>query len=81
MKRVPLKTPRVPNHRLRELRRNRGWSYATLGYEAGGLSRKTIREIEEGHTRNPRAGTMFAIAEALRVKVSDLDPASAQERV
>lgn len=78
---MPLKAPRTPNHRLRELRRNRGWSYAKLAYESGGLSVKTIRDIEEGRTRNPQARTLFAIAEALRVKVTDLDGTTAGERV
>jgi DNA-binding XRE family transcriptional regulator len=73
LKRVALKAPRTPNHRLRDLRRNRGWSYAKLGYEAGGITAKTIRDIEEGWTRNPRIRTMHALAEALRVKVTDLD--------
>lgn len=73
-KRRPLKRPRTPNHRLRDLRRNRGWSPQRLGYEAGGVSAKTIRDIETGRTQAPRDGTMFALAEALRVKVTDLDP-------
>lgn len=73
VKRVALKGPRAPNHRLRELRRNRGWSRAKLAFEAGGIAEKTIRDIEEGWTRNPQIRTMHALAGALRVKVADLD--------
>jgi transcriptional regulator with XRE-family HTH domain len=62
-----------PNHRLKELRRNKGWSRSVLGYEAGGVSPKTIGDIEEGRTARPQARTMFLIAEALRTSVSDLE--------
>jgi transcriptional regulator with XRE-family HTH domain len=79
VKRVALKPSARPNHRLRELRRNRGWSPAYLGYKAGGLTAKAIRDIEDGRTREPRADTMFRLAEALRVKVTDLEGAG--ERV
>lgn len=71
--RVPLRIPTRPNHRLRELRRNRGLSPAQLGALAGGISAKTIRDIEDGTTSEPHADTMFRIAEALRVKATDLD--------
>lgn len=81
LQRAGLRIPRTPNHRLRELRRNRGLSYAQLGYAAGGISAKTIRDIEEGRTRNPQTRTLFALAEALRVKVTDLDGTPTGERV
>lgn len=70
---MALRGPRTPNHHLRRLRRNRGWSYATLGYKAGGITAKTIRDIEEGFTRNPHVSTMHALAGALGVQVTDLD--------
>jgi DNA-binding XRE family transcriptional regulator len=74
--RMALNAPPRPNHRLRELRRNKGWSAAYLGYQAGGVSAKTVRDIEEGRTRNPQARTMFLLAEALRTTVVDLESTS-----
>ena len=44
-----------------------------LGYEAGGITAKSIRDIESGATREPRASTMRALAEALRVSVKELE--------
>jgi DNA-binding XRE family transcriptional regulator len=64
-----------------ELRLNRGWSPAQLGYEAGRISGKAIRDIEEGHTRQPRASTKLAIAEALQVKITDIWPLERRQRV
>ena len=44
-----------------------------LGLEAGGITGKAVRDIESGETREPRASTMRALAEALRVTVTDLE--------
>lgn len=71
--RRPLNPPKAPNHRLRELRRNRGWSPEYLGAVAGGISAKTVRDIEDGTTIKPQARTMFLLAEALRTTVADLE--------
>jgi len=76
---MALQLPPRPNHYLRELRRNKGWSRQMLGYKAGGISHKTIGDIEEGRTREPHADTMFRLAAALGVSVKDLDRAG--ERV
>jgi DNA-binding XRE family transcriptional regulator len=64
-----------------ELRLNRGWSPAELGWRAGSISAKAIRDIEEGHTRKPRAKTKHAIAEALQVKITEIWPLERRERV
>jgi len=73
LKRRPLDGPRKPNHRLKELRRNAGLSPERLGLEAGGITGKAVRDIESGVTRDPRASTMRALAEALRTTVGDLE--------
>jgi transcriptional regulator with XRE-family HTH domain len=71
----------MPNLKLQELRINRGWSPAQLGYQAGGLSARAIRDIEEGRTRNPHAQTKFAIAGALGVGHTEIWPLARRERV
>ncbi|HET7588576.1 MAG TPA: helix-turn-helix transcriptional regulator [Solirubrobacterales bacterium] len=80
IQRRPLKAPGVPNHRLRELRRNRGWSREKLGFEAGGVHHKTIGDIEEGRTQRPQARTMFLLAQALGTTVTDLEGQGVQQR-
>lgn len=79
--RRPLKVPGTPNLRLRELRRNRGWSREKLGVEAGGISHVTIGDIEEGRTRSPQSRTIFLLAQALGTTVRDLEAGLARERV
>lgn len=79
VRRLKLKPPAAPNHRLRELRRNRGWSCEYLGALAGGLSAKTVRDIETGKTREPQARTMYLLAEALRTTVADLESTTSKE--
>lgn len=71
----------MPNLTLQELRINRGWSPADLGYQAGGLSARAVRDIEEGITRNPHARTKFAIAAALGVNHTVIWPLARRERV
>lgn len=73
--------PQMPNLKLQELRINRGWSPAQLGYQAGKISARAIRDIEEGRTRNPHARTKFAIAAALGVKHTEIWPLERRERV
>lgn len=60
------------NKCLRDLRVARGLSRADLA-EMSGLSRKSIWSLEEGHTTNPRVQTVYALAKALEVKISDVD--------
>lgn len=64
---------RTPNYKLMEFRLNRGWSPAELGRRAGGISPKTVRDIEAGRVR-AHAHTLFCLAQALRVKVTDIEP-------
>jgi transcriptional regulator with XRE-family HTH domain len=78
--RLPLR-PQAPNLKLKELRINRGWSPAQLGYQAGGLSARAIRDIEEGRTREPQARTKFALASALGVNHTEIWPLSRRARV
>ena len=66
--------PAPPNLKLTELRQNRGWSPEQLGYYAGGMSGKAVRDIESGKTRQPRAGTKLALAQALQVSITDIWP-------
>lgn len=61
-----------PNTRIKRLRKDRGWTPAKLAEEAG-VSVRTVRDIEAGRVDEPRVGTIFSIAEALGVKVSDID--------
>jgi DNA-binding XRE family transcriptional regulator len=82
LKRTALKAPGTPNYRLMEARLNRGWSRAALSYNTrGAITRRAIRDIEEGYTRDPHASTKLAIAEALRVKIVDIWPLERRERV
>lgn len=62
-----------PNIRMKRLRKDRGWTPEKLAEEAG-VSVRTVRDIEAGRVDEPRVGTIFSIAEALGVKVSDIDP-------
>lgn len=65
-------TTRNPNHRLRRMRRDQGLSRRTLAIMSG-ITEKTIRQIEEGITREPRARTVCVIAKALECEVADID--------
>lgn len=61
-----------PNLKLRTHRRERGMSREKLGALAG-FTGKTIRDIELGITREPRAQTLRAIASALGCKVAEIE--------
>jgi transcriptional regulator with XRE-family HTH domain len=65
--------------RLRTLRRRRGWTRAQLA-EAAGVGEATVARIEAGVGRGRggggpqvRVGTMTRIAEALGVRITDVD--------
>jgi DNA-binding XRE family transcriptional regulator len=79
-KRVPLVSPAPPNRKLTELRLNRGWSPDQLGSFAGGLSGRAVRDIEDGRTREPRASTKLAIANALQVGITEIWPIRERQR-
>jgi DNA-binding XRE family transcriptional regulator len=72
---IPKGTQRVPNRKLQSLRINRGLSPNDLGYLAG-VSGKTIRFVEAGHTPHPRI--QFAIAEVFGLLPLDLWPLHGQ---
>jgi transcriptional regulator with XRE-family HTH domain len=61
---------------VRRLRELRGWSQDQLGQRSG-CSQQVIADIESGRTRRPRG--LYAIASALGVGVSDLDPSLDRE--
>lgn len=61
------------NRRLEEIRVAKGLSRADLAARSG-ISRKSIWALEEGRATNPRAQTIYALAKALEVKISDIDP-------
>lgn len=61
----------APNRKLQELRVNAGMSPNDLGWRAG-VSGKTIRYAEAGHTPSPRV--QFAIAEIFGLLPTDLWP-------
>lgn len=81
IKRQPLRAPAAPNYRLRELRRNRGWSIEYLAAVAGNLSHTTVRNIEEGRTREPQTRTMYLLAGALDTTIADLESGVAKGAV
>jgi transcriptional regulator with XRE-family HTH domain len=57
---------------IRRLREERGWSQAKLGVLSG-VGPAGVSQIETGR-RNPSAGTLQRIADALEVEVRDLFP-------
>jgi len=69
--------PRQPNFRLQELRINRGLSPNELGYKAGHISGKTIRDAEAGRV-TPLPRTQFAIAAVFGLKPTDIWPVDGQ---
>ena len=56
---------------LRRLRREAGWNQADLA-AAAGLSRSGYRNLERGHSGEPRMASLRALAECLGVAVQDL---------
>lgn len=50
----------------------RGWSYARVSREAGGLDPTTIWKIATGKTPNPGRGTLQQLADAFGVSVDEL---------
>jgi transcriptional regulator with XRE-family HTH domain len=57
---------------IRRLREEKGWSQAKLGVLSG-VGPAGVSQIETGR-RNPSAGTLQRIADALEVEVRDLFP-------
>ena len=57
-------------HEVARLRRERGWSLDKLA-DASGVSRKTLINLENAH-KEPRIGTVFAVAHALETCLGDL---------
>jgi len=55
---------------IRRLRRQRGWSQEVLSGLAG-IARSHLSEIETG-AKNPNVDTLWRIAEALGMKLSEL---------
>lgn len=67
---------------LRRERLNRGLEISELA-KSSGISDDQIRNIENGSATNPRASTLFKLADALSqagelVLPSDIDPMAAQ---
>jgi transcriptional regulator with XRE-family HTH domain len=60
---------------LKKARIDRGWSQRQL-YEAAGISRKYLSQLECGHV-DPRISIMRALADALGVSLEQLYPALA----
>lgn len=58
--------------KLLMLRANKGWSQSDLAKEAE-VQQGTISRIEKGETKDYSVKTMFRIAQALGVKVTDID--------
>lgn len=56
--------------RIREFREVRGWSVQELAFRAE-MERSNLKRIEAGRT-NMTYRTLFRLAEALQVKMSDL---------
>lgn len=63
---------REPNMKLREARINARLSPNQLGYRAGRIAGKTVRDAEAG--RVPHPGNQAALAAVLGMKASDLFP-------
>ena len=58
--------------RLREVRRDRGWSQDRLAQRSG-LGRTTVNRLESGRSGGmPRLCTLWRLARALEMTVSDL---------
>ena len=57
---------------IRRLRRERGWNQTELAFHAG-LAPSVISQVENGK-RDPSAGTLRKLANALEVEVGDLFP-------
>lgn len=56
---------------LRRLRRLKGWTQRQLA-DAAGVGLATVNRLERG-LREPRPGTMVRLAQALGVKIGDVD--------
>jgi DNA-binding XRE family transcriptional regulator len=69
---------RRPHLQLISLRVNEGLSREQLGYRAG-VSRETIRLVEDGWVPGPRV--QFALARAFEMRPLDLWPIEAQRVV
>lgn len=70
-------TPPIPppdlvalGHEVARLRRERGWSLDKLA-DASGVSRKTLINLENAH-KEPRVGTLHAVAHALGAPLATL---------
>lgn len=57
--------------RLKEMRTRRGWNQAELSGRSG-VPQPMISEIESGAVKDPRIGTVYKLACALRCAVDDL---------
>lgn len=57
-------------HEVARLRRERGWSLDKLA-DAAGVSRKTLINLENAY-KEPRIGTLHAVAHALGVALTEL---------
>ncbi len=57
--------------RIRELRKDKGWSQGQLCRQAGGLKREYLSRVENGHT-TPTLATLERIAAALQISLSCL---------
>lgn len=63
---------------IRELREKRGWTQTELARRAG-VKQGVLSDIETGTTRDPRVGTLSAIANALEVPIEELIRKEGQE--
>ncbi len=59
------------NKRLKELRKDRGWSQQKLA-EMTGLSFNAITKIEQGIAKHPTLKTLLKLSEAFEVSLDDL---------
>ena len=57
--------------RLKELKKEKGWSYKQISEEAG-LTERTVTRIYSGDTPTPYADTLYRLASAFGVSLDDI---------
>lgn len=57
--------------RLKELKKEKGWSYKQISEEAG-LTERTVTRIYSGDTPTPYADTLYRLASAFDVSLDDI---------
>lgn len=74
MKKVPPTAAAVVGAAVRQLRRDRGWTLATLS-QLTDISVSGLSQLENGKTTRVRRDNLVRLASAFNVSESDLDPA------